>query len=166
MTDKVGAVGSTVTGAGHTVTDAVTDAVGGAVGGARARVGDLGGFLKDQRTQARMSLRQLADVAGVSNPYLSQVERGLRHPSAEVLQQLARALRISAEALYVRAGLLEEGEPSPVPAAVTSDPRLTERQKRVLLDVYASFVAEETGSHRPDQTAADDLTPDTDTDTD
>lgn len=149
VTGKVGAVGSTVTGAGHTV----TDAVGGAVGGARARVGDLGSFLKDQRTQARMSLRQVADVAGVSNPYLSQVERGLRHPSAEVLQQLARALRISAEALYVRAGLLEEGEPSPVPVAIASDPRLSERHKRVLLDVYASFVAEQAG---PDPSAGDD----------
>lgn len=148
VTGKVGAV----SGAGQTVTDAVTDAVGGAVGGARARVGDLGGFLKDQRTQARMSLRQLAAVAGVSNPYLSQVERGLRHPSAEVLQQLARALRISAEALYVRAGLLEEGEPSPVPAAIAADPRLSERHRRVLLDVYASFVAEQAQVH-PSETA-------------
>ncbi|WP_336922471.1 helix-turn-helix domain-containing protein [Aquipuribacter sp. SD81] len=121
------------------VTEAVT-AVGGAVGGARTRVGDLGGFLREQRQQARMSLRQLADAAGVSNPYLSQVERGLRRPSAEVLQQIAKGLEISAEALYVRAGLLEQAEASEVPAAVAADPHLSERQKRVLLDVYASFV--------------------------
>ncbi len=125
------------------VSDAVTEAVtavGGAVGGARTRVGDLGGFLREQRQQARMSLRQLADAAGVSNPYLSQVERGLRRPSAEVLQQIAKGLEISAEALYVRAGLLEQAEASEVPAAVAADPHLSERQKRVLLDVYASFV--------------------------
>ncbi len=123
---------------GHTVTEAV--------GGAVAKVGDVGSFLRDQRTQAKMSLRQLADVAGVSNPYLSQVERGLRRPSAEVLQQLARGLRISAEALYIRAGLLEEGEALAVPAAIAADQRLTERHKRVLLDVYASFVTEELGA--------------------
>jgi len=106
------------------------------------RVGDLGGYLREQREHARLSVRQLASLAGVSNPYLSQVERGLRKPSAEVLQQIARGLRISAEALYVRAGILDdEGRPD-VEAAVQADPDLNERQRRVLLDIYASFRAE------------------------
>lgn len=104
----------------------------------------LGAYLREQRRNAELSLRQLADLTGVSNPYLSQIERGLRKPSAEVLQQLARSLRISAEALYVRAGLLDpsdEGEPDTgvVEAAIRADPVLNERQKRVLLDIYASF---------------------------
>lgn len=104
-------------------------------------VGDLGVFLREQRREARLSLRQLAEQAGVSNPYLSQIERGLRRPSAEVLKELARALRISAETLYVRAGILdpqEDGQRS-VHESVLSDPTLTERQKHVLLDIYASF---------------------------
>ena len=106
------------------------------------RVGDLGEYLREQREHARLSVRQLAHLAGVSNPYLSQVERGLRKPSAEVLQQIARGLRISAEALYVRAGILDdEGRPD-VEAAVHADPDLNERQRRVLLDIYASFRAE------------------------
>jgi transcriptional regulator with XRE-family HTH domain len=126
--------------AAGTVAGSVAGSVGGAVSGARTRVGDLGDFLREQRQQARMSLRQLAEVAGVSNPYLSQVERGLRRPSAEVLQQIAKGLRISAEALYVRAGLLDEAGTGDVTAAVLSDPRLNERQKQVLLDVYTSFV--------------------------
>ncbi|WP_370518749.1 helix-turn-helix domain-containing protein [Microlunatus sp. Gsoil 973] len=89
----------------------------------------------------------MAEQAGVSNPYLSQIERGLRKPSAEVLQQLATALRISAEQLYVRAGILDpQAHPSPsVEAAVLSDTSITERQKRVLLDVYASFARENAG---------------------
>ncbi|MGH3472340.1 MAG: helix-turn-helix domain-containing protein [Nocardioidaceae bacterium] len=101
----------------------------------------LGEFLKDQRRTAQLTLRQLADQAGVSNPYLSQIERGLRRPSAEVLQQLARALRISAETLYVRAGILnpDEGGERSVHLAVLADPALNERQKQVLLDIYASF---------------------------
>jgi transcriptional regulator with XRE-family HTH domain len=103
---------------------------------------DLGGYLREQREHARLSVRQLANLAGVSNPYLSQVERGLRKPSAEVLQQIARGLRISAEALYVRAGILDsEGRPD-VEAAVNADPDLNDRQRRVLLDIYASFRAE------------------------
>ncbi|HET9658462.1 MAG TPA: helix-turn-helix domain-containing protein [Kineosporiaceae bacterium] len=107
------------------------------------RVGDLGGYLREQREHARLSLRQLAQLAGVSNPYLSQVERGLRKPSAEVLQQIARGLRISAEALYVRAGILESEQQRPdVEAAVHADPDLTDRQKRVLLDIYHAFRAE------------------------
>jgi transcriptional regulator with XRE-family HTH domain len=105
-------------------------------------VGDVGEYLREQREHARLSVRQLANLAGVSNPYLSQVERGLRKPSAEVLQQIARGLRISAEALYVRAGILDdEGRPD-VEAAVHADPDLNERQRRVLLDIYASFRAE------------------------
>lgn len=106
-------------------------------------VGALGEYLKEQRVSAQLSLRQLAEQAGVSNPYLSQIERGLRKPSAEVLQQIARALRISAEQLYVRAGILrpEEGAVGSVELAVLGDPQLTERQKQSLLDVYASFLA-------------------------
>src|SRR3990170_3750384 len=104
-------------------------------------VGSLGDYLREQRQASRLSLRQLAEQAGVSNPYLSQIERGLRRPSAEVLKELAKALRISAETLYVRAGILdphEDGERS-VRVSVLSDPTLTERQKQVLLDIYASF---------------------------
>lgn len=110
---------------------------------AALKVTDLGDYLKEQRQHAKMSLRQLAEQAGVSNPYLSQVERGLRKPSAEVLQQIAKGLRISAEALYVRAGILEErGDRVEFEAAVLADPHLTERQRRVLLDIYTSFRSE------------------------
>jgi transcriptional regulator with XRE-family HTH domain len=103
----------------------------------------LGDYLREQRVSARLSLRQLAEQAGVSNPYLSQIERGLRRPSAEVLQQLAKALRISAEQLYVRAGIvsLDETAGGSVELAVLGDPALNERQKQTLLDVYASFLA-------------------------
>ena len=106
-------------------------------------VGSLGDYLKEQRVSARLSLRQLADQAGVSNPYLSQIERGLRKPSAEVLQQIAKALRISAEQLYIRAGILspDDGVGGSVELAIISDTGLTERQKQSLLDVYASFLA-------------------------
>ncbi len=104
-------------------------------------VGSVGDYLLEQRRQAKLSLRQLAELAGVSNPYLSQVERGLRRPSAEVLQQLARALRVSAETLYVRAGILEPDEHGSrsVELAVLADPALTERHKQSLLEIYASF---------------------------
>ena len=105
-------------------------------------VGSLGEYIREQRVQAEVSLRQLARTAGVSNPYLSQVERGLKRPSAEILQQIAQGLRISAETLYVRAGLLEERDGERVPtvsAAVTADPDLTQRQKRALMDVYEAF---------------------------
>ena len=100
----------------------------------------IGEFIRDQREQAHVSLRQLARLAGVSNPYLSQIERGLRKPSAEILQQIAKGLRISAEQLYVRAGILEfrEGNQELV-AAILSDADLGERQKQVLLDIYESF---------------------------
>jgi len=116
------------------------------------QVGDLGEYLKEQRESARLSLRQLATVAGVSNPYLSQIERGLRKPSAEVLQQIAKGLQISAEALFLRAGLLEESSGLEVEVAVQSDVQLTARQKRVLLDIYATFRAENarlTGESQP-----------------
>jgi transcriptional regulator with XRE-family HTH domain len=106
-------------------------------------VGRIGGYIKEQRETAKLSLRRLAQEAGVSNPYLSQVERGLRKPSAEILQQLAKALRISAEQLYVQAGLLEDkGASLAVESAVLSDAAINERQKRVLLDIYSSFLTE------------------------
>jgi len=103
-------------------------------------VRNLGDYIREQRNTANVSLRQLAKLAGVSNPYLSQIERGLRKPSAEILQQIAKALRISAEALYVQAGILDEryGD-SDVQAAVLGDSMLTERQKQVLLEIYESF---------------------------
>ena len=102
-------------------------------------VDDIGSYIRAQREAAQVSLRQLARTAGVSNPYLSQIERGLRKPSAEILQQIAKGLRISAEALYVKAGILEERPASVVTDAVLSDASLTERQKQVLLDIYQSF---------------------------
>jgi|SRR6185312_6231595 transcriptional regulator with XRE-family HTH domain len=100
---------------------------------------DIGSFIRSQRETAHVSVRQLAERSGVSNPYLSQVERGLRKPSADVLNQIAKALRLSAEVLYVRAGILEPSEPSPVRDAIITDTAITERQKQVLLDIYASF---------------------------
>ena len=106
-------------------------------------VESLGDYLKEQRLASRLSLRQLAQQAGVSNPYLSQIERGLRKPSADVLQQIAKALRISADQLYVRAGIVspEPGVAGTVEMAVLGDIGLTERQKQSLLDVYSSFIA-------------------------
>ncbi|MEU2993744.1 helix-turn-helix transcriptional regulator [Streptomyces griseoincarnatus] len=105
-------------------------------------VGGLGEYLREQRRNAQLSLRQLADAAGVSNPYLSQIERGLRKPSAEVLQQVAKALRISAETLYVRAGILDaerDRDEVETRAVILADPTLNERQKQVLLQIYESF---------------------------
>src|SRR5215472_9574616 len=100
----------------------------------------IGDYIRQQREQAGKSVRQLAEAAGVSNPYLSQIERGLRKPSADILQRIAKGLRISAEALYVQAGILEARRPdSGVRAAVLADPDLTERQKQVLLEIYDSF---------------------------
>lgn len=115
------------------------------VGGA---VETLGDYLRDQRRQAQMSLRQLAEKSEVSNPYLSQIERGVRRPSAEVLQQIAKALRISAESLYVRAGLIDPDESGArmVEDAIALDPRLTERQKSALVDIYRSFVGADVAS--------------------
>lgn len=105
----------------------------------------LGDYLREQRQSARLSLRQLSELAGVSNPYLSQIERGLKRPSAEILQQLAKGLEVSAESLYVKAGILDEEAVterprSDVRRAIAEDPELTARQKATLLDVYESFV--------------------------
>jgi transcriptional regulator with XRE-family HTH domain len=120
----------------------------------------LGTYIANQRKAAGVTIRQLAEQAGVSNPYLSQIERGLRKPSAEVLQQLAKALRISAETLYVQAGILdpEDHPTTTVEMAVLADPAITERQKRVLIDVYTSFVHE-------NEPVADTTTPETETTT-
>jgi len=113
-----------------------------------ANMNSIGDYIRQQREQAKISLRQLADQAGVSNPYLSQIERGLRKPSAEILQQIAKGLRISAEALYVQAGILEDrpGD-SGVRAALLTDPQLTERQKQVLIEIYESFRRESRNQH-------------------
>ncbi|WP_396888739.1 helix-turn-helix domain-containing protein [Micromonospora reichwaldensis] len=100
---------------------------------------DVGGFIRDLRRNAKISLRQLAEQAGVSNPYLSQIERGLRKPSAEVLQQLASALRVSTPAMYLRAGLLDDKEGQGVLAAISVDPDLTMAQKQSLTQIYETF---------------------------
>jgi transcriptional regulator with XRE-family HTH domain len=104
----------------------------------------LGDYLREQRLSHRLSLRQLSELVGVSNPYLSQLERGLKRPSAEILQQLAKGLEVSAETLYVKAAILDEHpvtEPTttPVRDAIAADPGLTDRQRATLLDVYESF---------------------------
>ena len=107
------------------------------------RLHDLGEFIRDQRRNARLSLRKLSERAGISNPYLSQIERGLRKPSAEILQSIAKGLRISAETLYVRAGILEERGTAPdIEVMILDDPTITERQKQALIDIYRSFQAE------------------------
>jgi transcriptional regulator with XRE-family HTH domain len=122
---------------------------------------DIGAFIRSQRETAQVSVRQLAERAGVSNPYLSQVERGLRKPSADVLAQIAKALRVSAEVLYVRAGILEPTEASPVRDAVVTDTAITERQKQVLLDIYASFLFQNEAIREelpmPDEHVAEDV---------
>ena len=105
---------------------------------------DVGGFIRDLRRNAKISLRQLAEQAGVSNPYLSQIERGLRRPSAEVLQQLASALRVSTPAMYLRAGLLDDKEGQGVLAAIAVDPDLTMAQKQSLTQIYETFRRENT----------------------
>jgi transcriptional regulator with XRE-family HTH domain len=111
---------------------------------------DLGAYLREQRENAQLSLRQLADLAGISNPYLSQIERGLKRPSAEILQQIAKGLKVSAESLYVRAGILDERVAHEDPAAVrdvlsaiAADPVLTDRQRGVLVEIYLSFVGQQ-----------------------
>ena len=117
---------------------------------AKIEVSGLGGFIRDQRDQAQMSLRQLAKAAEVSNPYLSQVERGLRKPSAEILGRIAQGLRISAESLYVQAGILDEREgDEAVTTAIAADPTLTERQRTTLLQIYAAFQAENSSARKP-----------------
>ena len=101
---------------------------------------DLGSYIRHQRESARLSLRNLAKLAGVSNPYLSQIERGLRRPSAEILQAIAKALEISSETLYVKAGILEEREPAEdLEAVIARDPHLTGEQRRALVEMYRSF---------------------------
>ena len=106
----------------------------------QSRMRDLGEFIREQRSVARLSLRKLSDMAGISNPYLSQIERGLRKPSAEILQQIAKALRISAETLYVRAGILEERDiEQDLVGEILRDAFLTEDQKQTLIKVYLSF---------------------------
>lgn len=110
---------------------------------------DIGSFIRAQREAAEVSLRQLARSAGVSNPYLSQIERGLRKPSAEVLAQIAKGLRLSSEALYLRAGLLEQRPHGPIRDAVLADTALTERQKQVLLEIYDSFRRENEQKNEP-----------------
>jgi transcriptional regulator with XRE-family HTH domain len=130
---------------------------------ARSKVGKtvetLGEYLREQRVAAQLSLRQLAEQTGVSNPYLSQIERGLRRPSAEVLQQIAKALRISAEQVYVQAGILnpDDGQVRSVELAILADPGLTERQKQSLLDVYQSFrtLTQGADEHRPPATPSE-----------
>ncbi len=130
-------------GGAHSAASAASSVLSSAIPAAIPSGADIGEFIREQRQSAKLSLRRLAQDAGVSNPYLSQIERGLRRPSAEILQQLAKALRISAEQLYVQAGLLEDrGTSQAVEAALVSDVAITERQKRVLLDIYASFLAE------------------------
>jgi transcriptional regulator with XRE-family HTH domain len=110
------------------------------------RMHDLGEFIREQRRVARLSLRKLSELAGISNPYLSQIERGLRKPSAEILQQIAKALRISAETLYVRAGILEEREGEhDLVGDILRDPSLTEAQKQTLIQVYTAFCHENEG---------------------
>lgn len=111
--------------------------------GIESRFHELGHFIREQRRNARLSLRKLSEAAGISNPYLSQIERGLRKPSAEILQGIARGLRISAESLYVRAGILDErGDAPDLVDAISREPTLNDRQRQVLLEIYRSFQAE------------------------
>jgi transcriptional regulator with XRE-family HTH domain len=126
----------------------------GSIGEPAKLVGSIGEFIREQREQAQVSVRQLATLAGVSNPYLSQIERGLRKPSAEILQQIAKGLQISAEQLYVRAGILEarDGNPDTI-AAINADAGLSERQKHMLVEIYESFRGQSA------RTAPDDVQP-------
>jgi transcriptional regulator with XRE-family HTH domain len=106
----------------------------------KMNVRDVGNFIREQRRQAGVSVRKLAKLAGVSNPYLSQIERGLRRPSAEILNGIAKGLRISAETLYVQAGILDDRKDrEDLTDAILADRGLTERQKQVLVQVYSSF---------------------------
>jgi transcriptional regulator with XRE-family HTH domain len=118
---------------------------------------ELGEFIREQRAGARLSLRRLSDMAGISNPYLSQIERGLRKPSAEILQQIAKALRISAETLYVRAGILEErAVDGDLVEEILRDPTLTEDQKQTLVRIYLSFAHENEGNLVPARASTSD----------
>jgi len=124
------------------------------------RWADLGEFIRQQRSTARLSLRRLSEIAGISNPYLSQIERGLRKPSAEILQQIARALRISAETLYVRAGILEdERRDDDVVRHILTDPHLVEEQRQALVRIYLSFRRENGSDEDQNGEAPIDLEP-------
>jgi transcriptional regulator with XRE-family HTH domain len=115
-------------------------------------VRDVGRYIREQRRLAELSLRNLAKQAGVSNPYLSQIERGLRQPSAKILKDIAKALRISAETLYLRAGILDAGEQDgDLVGAILREPQLSERQKQVLIDIYKSFRATSEANLDPDR---------------
>jgi len=119
-------------------------------------VNSIGEYIREQREQAKISMRQLAQSAGVSNPYLSQIERGLRKPNADILQQIAKGLRISAEALYVQAGILEDRPAdSGVRSALLADPQLSERQKQVLMEIYESFRRENAAAAEGTEATAD-----------
>ena len=114
---------------------------------------ELGGFIRERRSESRLSLRRLSQLAGVSNPYLSQIERGLRKPSAEILQQIARALQVSAETMYVRAGILDEGAVDALPA-IRRDPNLTDDQKDHLERTYTAFVEANRAGPAPEEPPA------------
>jgi transcriptional regulator with XRE-family HTH domain len=118
---------------------------------------DVGEFIREQRGVGQLSLRKLSEKAGISNPYLSQIERGLRRPSAEILQQIARALEISSETLYVRAGILDERDDIDLTTEIRRDPHLTEEQKRTLLRIYYSFLSE--NGRSPDPAPESDAVP-------
>lgn len=112
--------------------------------GVEDRLKDLGEYIRQQRELTQLSVRRLAELAGVSNPYLSQIERGLRKPSADILRQLASALKISVETLYTQAGFLNVDDEAPsVTEAISRDAHLTDEQKQALLNVYRSFVRQE-----------------------
>ena len=118
-------------------------------------VNELGSFIREQRSSARLSLRRLSELAGISNPYLSQIERGLRRPSAEILQQIAKALRISAETLYVQAGILERPDgDTDLSRHIFNDHHLTEEQRQALLRIYLSFRHENEAQAESDQANA------------
>ena len=152
--EQVTTVRSTVDRVAGSVAESVAGAVGEkpAVSAVSSQVGD---FIREQRSAARVSLRELARTAGVSNPYLSQVERGLRKPSAEILASIARGLKISAETLYEQAGILDRrsGNPDTV-AAIRSDDALSERHKAVLLELYETYVREHRASVQASSPAA------------
>ena len=145
--EQVTTVRSTVDRVAGSVAESVAGTVGDkpSVAAVSSQVGD---FIREQRSAARVSLRELARTAGVSNPYLSQVERGLRKPSAEILASIARGLKISAESLYEQAGILDRrsGNPDTV-AAIRSDEALSERHKAVLLELYETYVREHAASN-------------------
>jgi transcriptional regulator with XRE-family HTH domain len=116
------------------------DKVDDVVASGKMKLGELGAFIREQRRGASLSLRKLSETAGISNPYLSQIERGLRKPSAEILQAIAGALRISAETLYVRAGILDERREQDLESEILQDPHLTDEQKRTMRELYRQFV--------------------------